>query len=82
MSLPAKIVPKPATVAVSGPGTGPSPSSQLRATLTSVSLPSGAPGAPQLNTLPPPQFNRVQPSLDDRIFPTQPGVAAVYSVST
>nr|XP_046168177.1 eukaryotic translation initiation factor 4 gamma 3-like isoform X10 [Oncorhynchus gorbuscha] len=89
MSLPAKIVPKPATVAVSGPGTGPSPSSQLRATLTSVSLPSGAPGAPQLNTLPPPQiflnmtrprFSRVQPSLDDRIFPTQPGVAAVYSV--
>ncbi|XP_045078834.1 eukaryotic translation initiation factor 4 gamma 3-like isoform X4 [Coregonus clupeaformis] len=89
MSLPAKIVPKPATVAVSGPGTGPSPSSQLRATLTSVSLPSGAPGAPQPNALPPPQiflnmtrprFSRVQPSLDDRIFPTQPGVAAVYSV--
>jgi hypothetical protein len=29
-----------------------------------------------------PRFSRVQPSLDDRIFPTQPGVAAVYSVST
>ncbi|CAB1353630.1 unnamed protein product, partial [Coregonus sp. 'balchen'] len=27
-----------------------------------------------------PRFSRVQPSLDDRIFPTQPGVAAVYSV--
>lgn len=24
---------------------------------------------------------RVQPTLEDRIFPTQPGVAAVYSVS-
>uniref|UniRef100_A0A8C7JRI3 Eukaryotic translation initiation factor 4 gamma 3 n=1 Tax=Oncorhynchus kisutch TaxID=8019 RepID=A0A8C7JRI3_ONCKI len=80
MSLPTKIVPKPATVAVSGPGTVPSPSSQLRATLTSVSLPPGAPGAPQSNAVPPPQIPRVQPSLDDRIFPTQPGVTAVYSV--
>uniref|UniRef100_A0A674ATC6 Eukaryotic translation initiation factor 4 gamma 3 n=1 Tax=Salmo trutta TaxID=8032 RepID=A0A674ATC6_SALTR len=80
MSLPTKIVPKPATVAVSGPGTVPSPSSQLRATLTSVSLPPGAPGAPQPNAVPPPQIPRVQPSLDDRIFPTQPGVTAVYSV--
>uniref|UniRef100_A0A8C7SQ01 Eukaryotic translation initiation factor 4 gamma 3 n=1 Tax=Oncorhynchus mykiss TaxID=8022 RepID=A0A8C7SQ01_ONCMY len=80
MSLPTKIVQKPATVAVSGPGTVPSPSSQLRATLTSVSLPPGAPGAPQSNAVPPPQIPRVQPSLDDRIFPTQPGVTAVYSV--
>ncbi|XP_063767486.1 eukaryotic translation initiation factor 4 gamma 3 isoform X5 [Eleginops maclovinus] len=81
MSLPPKVVPKTAAVAVSGPGSGPSPSSQLRATLTSVSLPPGAPTAPQPGAVPPPQIPRVQPSLDDRIFPTQPGVAAVYSVS-
>ncbi|XP_063767497.1 eukaryotic translation initiation factor 4 gamma 3 isoform X15 [Eleginops maclovinus] len=80
MSLPPKVVPKTAAVAVSGPGSGPSPSSQLRATLTSVSLPPGAPTAPQPGAVPPPQIPRVQPSLDDRIFPTQPGVAAVYSV--
>ncbi|XP_056129104.1 eukaryotic translation initiation factor 4 gamma 3 isoform X2 [Lampris incognitus] len=80
MSLQPKVVPKSATVAVSGPGTGPSPSSQLRATLTSVSLPPGAPAAPQPTAVPQPQIPRVQPSLDDRIFPTQPGVAAVYSV--
>ncbi|TNN62527.1 hypothetical protein EYF80_027230 [Liparis tanakae] len=79
MSLPPKVVPKPAAVAVSGPGSGPSPSSQLRATLTSVSLPPGAQTAPQPGALPPPQIPRVQPTLDDRIFPTQPGVAAVYS---
>ncbi|KAM9759491.1 eukaryotic translation initiation factor 4 gamma 3 isoform 5-T5 [Menidia menidia] len=79
MSLPPKVVPKPAAVAVSGPGSGPSPSSQLRATLTSVSLPPGAPTAPQPGAVPPPQLPRVQPSLDDRIFPTQPGIA-VYSV--
>uniref|UniRef100_A0A3Q2X142 Eukaryotic translation initiation factor 4 gamma, 3a n=1 Tax=Haplochromis burtoni TaxID=8153 RepID=A0A3Q2X142_HAPBU len=81
MSLPPKVVPKPAAVAVSGPGSGPSPSSQLRATLTSVSLPPGAPTAPQPGAVQPPQIPRVQPSLDERIFPTQPGVAAVYSVS-
>ncbi|XP_023125559.1 eukaryotic translation initiation factor 4 gamma 3 isoform X2 [Amphiprion ocellaris] len=80
MSLPPKVVPKPAAVAVSGPGSGPSPSSQLRATLTSVSLPPGAPAAPQPGAVPPPQIPRVQPSLDERIFPTQPGVAAVYTV--
>ncbi|KAM3878555.1 eukaryotic translation initiation factor 4 gamma 3 [Diretmus argenteus] len=80
MSLPPKVVPKSATVAVSGPGSGPSPSSQLRATLTSVSLPPGAPTAPQPTAVPPPQIPRVQPSLDERIFPTQAGVAAVYSV--
>ncbi|XP_040926724.1 eukaryotic translation initiation factor 4 gamma 3 isoform X14 [Betta splendens] len=81
MSLPPKVVPKPAAVAVSGPGSGPSPSSQLRATLTSVSLPPGAPTAPQPGAVPPPQIPRVQASLDERIFPTQPGVTAVYSVS-
>ncbi|XP_075953118.1 eukaryotic translation initiation factor 4 gamma 3 isoform X1 [Anarhichas minor] len=80
MSLPPKVVPKPAAVAVSGPGSGPSPSSQLRATLTSASLPPGAQTAPQ--PVPPPQIPRVQPTLDDRIFPTQPGVAAVYSSAT
>lgn len=56
MSLPPKVVPKPATVAVSGPGSGPSPSSQLRATLTSVSLPPGAPTAPQPGAVPQPQY--------------------------
>ncbi|XP_070759420.1 eukaryotic translation initiation factor 4 gamma 3-like [Enoplosus armatus] len=56
MSLPPKVVPKPAAVAVSGPGSGPSPSSQLRATLTSVSLPPGAPTAPQPGVVPPPQY--------------------------
>ncbi|XP_034056881.1 eukaryotic translation initiation factor 4 gamma 3-like isoform X13 [Gymnodraco acuticeps] len=81
MSLPPKVVPKTAAVAVSGPGSGPSPSSQLRATLTSVSLPPGAPTAPQPGAVPPPQIPRVQPPLDDRIFPSQPGVTAVYSVS-
>uniref|UniRef100_A0A3Q2QNT0 Eukaryotic translation initiation factor 4 gamma 3 n=1 Tax=Fundulus heteroclitus TaxID=8078 RepID=A0A3Q2QNT0_FUNHE len=54
MSLPPKVVTKPAAVAVSGPGSGPSPSSQLRATLTSVSLPPGAPTAPQPGAVPPP----------------------------
>lgn len=56
MSLPPKVVSKPAAVAVSGPGSGPSPSSQLRATLTSVSLPPGAPTAPQPGAVPPPQY--------------------------
>ncbi|XP_024126411.1 eukaryotic translation initiation factor 4 gamma 3 isoform X4 [Oryzias melastigma] len=79
MSLPPKVVPKTAAVAVSGPGSGPSSSSQLRATLTSVSLPPGAPAAPQPGVVPPPQIPRVPPSLEDRIFPTQPGVA-VYNV--
>ncbi|XP_034021749.1 LOW QUALITY PROTEIN: eukaryotic translation initiation factor 4 gamma 3 [Thalassophryne amazonica] len=78
MSLPPKVVPKPAAVAISGPGSGPSPSSQLRATLTSVSLPPGAPSAPQPGAVPP-QIPRVQPSLDERLFPHS-GVAAVYSV--
>ncbi|XP_076863790.1 eukaryotic translation initiation factor 4 gamma 3 isoform X3 [Brachyhypopomus gauderio] len=77
MSLPPKVVPKPAAVAVSGPVTG--PSSQLRATLTSVSLPPGAPTAPQPPAVPPHQITRV-PLLEERIFPSQPGVTAVYSV--
>ncbi|CAL9704634.1 unnamed protein product [Knipowitschia caucasica] len=76
MSLPPKVVSKPSAVAVSGPGGGPSPSSQQR-----VSLPSGAPAAPQPGAVPQPQIPRVQPSLDERIFPTQPAVAAVYSYS-
>uniref|UniRef100_UPI0037E7D450 eukaryotic translation initiation factor 4 gamma 3 isoform X4 n=1 Tax=Semicossyphus pulcher TaxID=241346 RepID=UPI0037E7D450 len=80
MSLPPKVVPKPAAVAVSGPGSGPSPSSQLRSPLPSVSLQPGAPTAPQPGVVPPPQIPRVQPSLDERIFNTQSGVAAVYSV--
>ncbi|XP_041804790.1 eukaryotic translation initiation factor 4 gamma 3 isoform X10 [Chelmon rostratus] len=54
MSLPPKVVPKPAAVAVSGPGSGPSPSTQLRSPLTSVSLQPGAPTAPQ--PVPPPQY--------------------------
>uniref|UniRef100_A0A4W4F1D7 Eukaryotic translation initiation factor 4 gamma 3 n=1 Tax=Electrophorus electricus TaxID=8005 RepID=A0A4W4F1D7_ELEEL len=66
MSLPPKAVPKSAAAA--GPGTGPSPSNQLRATLATVPLPG------------PQQIPRVQPTLDERIFPTQPGVTAVYSV--
>ncbi|KAJ3602527.1 hypothetical protein NHX12_030280, partial [Muraenolepis orangiensis] len=56
MSLPTKVVPKPAAVAVSGPGGGPSPSGQLRAALTSVSLPpGGAPLAAQPVAALPPQ---------------------------
>ncbi|KAL4622508.1 eukaryotic translation initiation factor 4 gamma 3-like [Arapaima gigas] len=93
MSLPPKAVPKPTAAAVSGPGpgpgAGPAPSSQLRAALTSVSLPPGAPGAPQPPAVPPqqlflnaphPRIARVQPALEERIFPAQPAVAAVYSV--
>ncbi|XP_035376089.1 eukaryotic translation initiation factor 4 gamma 3 isoform X3 [Electrophorus electricus] len=80
MSLPPKVVPKPAAGAVGGPLPGPSPSSQLRATLTSVSLPPGAPAAPQPPAVPPHQIPRVPLSLEERIFPPQPGVTAVYSV--
>ncbi|KAI1890557.1 hypothetical protein AGOR_G00154910 [Albula goreensis] len=88
MSLPPKAVPKSAAAVVTGPGTGPSPSNQLRATLTSVSLPPGAPASPQPTAVPPPpvllnaplpRIPRVQPSPDDRLFP-QPGVTAIYSV--
>uniref|UniRef100_A0A8C2ENG2 Eukaryotic translation initiation factor 4 gamma, 3b n=1 Tax=Cyprinus carpio TaxID=7962 RepID=A0A8C2ENG2_CYPCA len=77
MSLPPKVVPKPAAAAAAGtgPGTGPSPSSQLRATLTPVplTLPPGTPVAQQ----PPTQNPRVP--LDDRLFPSQPGTA-VFTV--
>ncbi|XP_057176111.1 eukaryotic translation initiation factor 4 gamma 3 isoform X2 [Triplophysa rosa] len=85
MSLPPKAVPKPA--AGTGPGTGPSPSSQLRAPLTQVPLPPGPPVTQQLPPVPqtqvflniPPRIQRVPPTLDERIFNTQP-VTAVYSV--
>uniref|UniRef100_A0A8C9TZ83 Eukaryotic translation initiation factor 4 gamma 3 n=1 Tax=Scleropages formosus TaxID=113540 RepID=A0A8C9TZ83_SCLFO len=85
MSLPPKAVPKPTAAAVSGPGpgpgAGPSPSSQLRAALTSVSLPPGAPGAAQPPSVPPQQYpSQRAPALEERIFPAQPAVAAVYSV--
>uniref|UniRef100_A0A3Q2PE77 Eukaryotic translation initiation factor 4 gamma 3 n=1 Tax=Fundulus heteroclitus TaxID=8078 RepID=A0A3Q2PE77_FUNHE len=92
MSLPPKVVTKPAAVAVSGPGSGPSPSSQLRATLTSVSLPPGAPTAPQPGAVPPPYpftwfFQRTQMQTARTSMPTntpsiRPGsqapAAAVY----
>ncbi|XP_030624145.1 eukaryotic translation initiation factor 4 gamma 3 isoform X1 [Chanos chanos] len=79
MSLPQKAVPKSAAAAGSGPGTGPSSSSQLRGTLTTVPLP-GPPVAQQPPPVPPTHIPRVQPPLEERIFPTQPGVTAVYSV--
>ncbi|KAK1146114.1 hypothetical protein AOXY_G36005 [Acipenser oxyrinchus oxyrinchus] len=77
MSLPPRAVPKSAAAAGSGPGTGLSPPSQLRALPTSVPVP-GAPAAPQ----PPaaPQIPRGQQTLEDRIFPTQATVAAVFGV--
>ncbi|XP_028663587.1 eukaryotic translation initiation factor 4 gamma 3-like isoform X5 [Erpetoichthys calabaricus] len=77
MSLPPKAVPKTAAAAGSGPGTGPSPPSQLRALPTPVPVP-GAPTVPP-PAAPPPQIPRVQPTLDDRIFPPQAAVTAVYS---
>ncbi|XP_017565077.1 eukaryotic translation initiation factor 4 gamma 3 isoform X5 [Pygocentrus nattereri] len=79
MSLPQKAVPKTAAVAGAGPGTGPPPSTQLRAPLATVPL-SGPPVAQQPPPVPPTQIPRVQPSLDERIFSAQPGVTAVYSV--
>ncbi|XP_058265223.1 eukaryotic translation initiation factor 4 gamma 3 isoform X4 [Hemibagrus wyckioides] len=86
MSLPQKAVPKSAAPAAAGPG--PANSSQLRTPLTTVPLP-GLPLAQQPPPVPPtqvflnalhPRIPRVQPSLDERIFSTQTGVAAVYSV--
>ncbi|XP_056589766.1 eukaryotic translation initiation factor 4 gamma 3 isoform X10 [Triplophysa dalaica] len=85
MSLPPKAVQKPA--AGTGPGTGPSLSSQLRAPLTQVPLPPGQPVAHQLPPVQqtqvflniPPRISRVPPPLDERIFNQQP-VTAVYSV--
>ncbi|KAG1949716.1 eukaryotic translation initiation factor 4 gamma 3 isoform X2 [Pimephales promelas] len=79
MSLPQKVVQKPAAVSVSGHVTGPAPPTQLRATLTSVSLPPGVQSAPPPSAVPPTQIPRGL-SLDERMF-SHPGVTAVYSVS-
>ncbi|XP_058858708.1 eukaryotic translation initiation factor 4 gamma 3-like isoform X2 [Acipenser ruthenus] len=88
MSLPPRAVPKSAAAAGSGSGTGLSPPSQLRALPTSVPVP-GAPAAPQPPVAPPPQvflnvsrfrIPRGQQTLEDRIFPTQATVAAVFGV--
>ncbi|KAI7795113.1 eukaryotic translation initiation factor 4 gamma 3 isoform X1 [Triplophysa rosa] len=79
MSLPPKVVSNPAAVAVSGPVTGPAPPTQLRAALTSVSLPPGAQNAPPQQAVPPAQIPRAAISLEERMFPS--GVTAVYSVS-
>ncbi|XP_058849323.1 eukaryotic translation initiation factor 4 gamma 3-like isoform X4 [Acipenser ruthenus] len=88
MSLPPRAVAKSAAAAGSGPGTGLSPPSQLRALPTSVPVP-GAPAAPQPPVAPPPQvflnvsrfrIPRGQQTLEDRIFPTQATVAAVFGV--
>ncbi|GAA6107308.1 eukaryotic translation initiation factor 4 gamma 3 isoform X7 [Tachysurus ichikawai] len=75
MSLPQKAVSKSAAPAAAGPG--PTNSSQLRTPLATVPLP----GPPLAQQPPPTQIPRVQPPLDERIFSTPPGVAAVYSVS-
>ncbi|XP_047203196.1 eukaryotic translation initiation factor 4 gamma 3 isoform X4 [Girardinichthys multiradiatus] len=75
MSLPPKVVTKPAAVAVSGPGSGPSPSSQLRATLTSVSLPPGAPTAPQPGSVPPPPYPFTWVTQIGYYVPRHPGPA-------
>ncbi|KAK7128843.1 hypothetical protein R3I94_017167 [Phoxinus phoxinus] len=79
MSLLPKAVSKPAAAAAAGTGpgtgTGPLPSSQLRATLTTVPLPPGTPVAQQ----PPPVPQTQIPRVEERIYSTQP-VTAVYSV--
>ncbi|TSM04816.1 Eukaryotic translation initiation factor 4 gamma 3 [Bagarius yarrelli] len=85
MSLPQKAVPKSAApAAAAGPGPGPANSSQLRNPLATVPLP-----GPSLSHQPPPVtptqvfLNALHPRIprvDERIFSTQPGVAAVYSV--
>ncbi|KAK7132262.1 hypothetical protein R3I93_018728 [Phoxinus phoxinus] len=79
MSLLPKAVSKPAAAAAAGTGpgtgTGPLPSSQLRATLTTVPLPPGTPVAEQ----PPPVPQTQIPRVEERIYSTQP-VTAVYSV--
>ncbi|XP_062843162.1 eukaryotic translation initiation factor 4 gamma 3 isoform X2 [Trichomycterus rosablanca] len=64
------LVPKAATVV--GP-----PPSQLR--VNPVPGAAGAPHPPSV-PVPPPQIPRVPLSLEDRIFPAQPGVTAIYSV--
>ncbi|XP_048879401.1 eukaryotic translation initiation factor 4 gamma 3 isoform X1 [Brienomyrus brachyistius] len=82
MSLPPQKAAPKSAAAVSGPGAGPSPVGQLRAALTSVSLPPGAPAAPQPPAAPPqhPRIARLPPALEDRIFASQSAVATVYSV--
>lgn len=82
MSLTPKAAPKPTGgVTVGGAVAGPPPAGQLRASLPPVSLPPGAQTAPQPSAaVPPPQIPRVPLSLEERIFPAQPGVTAVYSV--
>nr|XP_055040425.1 eukaryotic translation initiation factor 4 gamma 3 isoform X2 [Misgurnus anguillicaudatus] len=79
MSLPQKVVPKPAAVAVSGPVTGPAPPTQLRAALTSLSLPPGAQNAPPPPAVPPAQIPRAALPLEERMYSS--GVTAVYSVT-
>ncbi|XP_048028553.1 eukaryotic translation initiation factor 4 gamma 3 isoform X2 [Megalobrama amblycephala] len=81
MSLPPKGVVKPAAVSVSGHVTGPAPPTQLRAALTSVSLPPGVQNAPPPSAVPPTQIPRAALSLEERMFPAHSGVTAVYSVS-
>uniref|UniRef100_W5KAJ0 Eukaryotic translation initiation factor 4 gamma 3 n=1 Tax=Astyanax mexicanus TaxID=7994 RepID=W5KAJ0_ASTMX len=82
MSLAPKGVPKPTGgVTVGGAVAGPPPAGQLRASLPPVPLPPGAQSAAQPPAaVPPPQIPRVPLSLEERIFPAQPGVTAVYSV--
>ncbi|KAK7132264.1 hypothetical protein R3I93_018728 [Phoxinus phoxinus] len=87
MSLLPKAVSKPAAAAAAGTGpgtgTGPLPSSQLRATLTTVPLPPGTPVAEQPPPVPQTQvFLNIPPRIprvEERIYSTQP-VTAVYSV--
>ncbi|KAK7128847.1 hypothetical protein R3I94_017167 [Phoxinus phoxinus] len=87
MSLLPKAVSKPAAAAAAGTGpgtgTGPLPSSQLRATLTTVPLPPGTPVAQQPPPVPQTQvFLNIPPRIprvEERIYSTQP-VTAVYSV--
>ncbi|XP_051947205.1 eukaryotic translation initiation factor 4 gamma 3-like isoform X4 [Xyrauchen texanus] len=79
MSLPPKAVPKPAAASAgNGPGTGLSPSSQLRPPLHQVPLQPGPPVAQHPPPVPQPPTSRLPLSLEERIFSTQP-VAAVYS---
>ncbi|XP_072522649.1 eukaryotic translation initiation factor 4 gamma 3 isoform X2 [Salminus brasiliensis] len=82
MSLTQKgVVKSTGGVTVGGAVAGPPPAGQLRTSLPPVSLPPGAPTAPQPSAaVPPPQIPRVPLSLEERIFPAQPGVTAVYSV--
>ncbi|XP_077070711.1 eukaryotic translation initiation factor 4 gamma 3 isoform X3 [Siphateles boraxobius] len=82
MSLPPKVVPKPAAAGTGpGTGTGPSPSSQL------LPLPPGTPVAQQPPPVPqtqvflniPPRIPRLPPPREERTFPTHPGTAVFTS---